>query len=176
MASRGFIELLRLADLARARKSGRHGGQESDWQGVVFEIGGQRLVAPMGQVSEVLTMPEYTSMPLVQPWMLGIANIRGRLLPLTDLSQFLQVPSRLPQMSQRKVIVIDHDAVFSGLLVDQVLGIEQFNRDQYRAEAIDSQSPFAPYNHGKFVKDQQEWFVFMPSLLAQDQRYIDAAI
>lgn len=97
MASRGFIELLRLADLARARKSGRRGGQEYDWQGVVFEIGGQRLVAPMGQVSEVLAMPEYTSLPLVKPWMLGIANIRGRLLPITDLSQFLQVPSRLTQ-------------------------------------------------------------------------------
>ena len=76
MASKGFIELLRLADLARARKSGRRSGQEYDWQGVVFEIGGQRLVAPMGQVSEVLAMPEYTSLPLVKPWMLGIANIR----------------------------------------------------------------------------------------------------
>ncbi|MGE6475515.1 chemotaxis protein CheW [Psychrobacter sp. NPDC078631] len=176
MASRGFIELLRLADLARARKSGRRGGQEFDWQGVVFEIGGQRLVAPMGQVSEVLTMPEYTSLPLVKPWMLGIANIRGRLLPLTDLSHFLQVPSRLTQMSQRKVIVIDYDNIFSGLLVDQVLGIEQFTHDQYRPEAIDHDSPFAPYNHGKFFKNGQDWYVFMPSLLAQDTQYSDAAI
>lgn len=176
MASRGFIELLRIADLARARKSSRRGGKEFDWQGVVFEIGGQRLVAPMGQVSEVLSMPEYTSLPLVKPWMLGIANIRGRLLPLTDLSRFLQVPSRLTQMSQRKVIVIDHDNLFSGLLVDQVLGIEQFTQDQYRAEALEPSSPFAPYNHGKFVKDEQDWYVFMPSLLAQDLQYIDAAI
>lgn len=176
MASKGFIELLRIADLARARKSGRRGGQEFDWQGVVFEIGGQRLVAPMGQVSEVLTMPEYTSVPLVKPWMLGIANIRGRLLPLTDLSRFLQVPSRLSQMSQRKVIVVEHDNVFSGLLVDQVLGIEQFTKDQYYPEAIEPNSPFAPYNHGKFFKDEQDWYVFMPSLLAQDLQYTDAAI
>ena len=176
MASRGFIELLRLADLARARKSGRRGGQEFDWQGVVFEIGGQRLVAPMGQVSEVLSMPEYTSLPLVKPWMLGIANISERLLPLTDLSHFLQVPSRLTQMSQRKVIVIDYDNNFSGLLVDQVLGIEQFTQEQYRPEAIDPESPFAPYNHGKFFKNDQDWYVFMPSLLAQDPQYSDAAI
>ncbi|WP_296245902.1 MULTISPECIES: chemotaxis protein CheW [unclassified Psychrobacter] len=176
MASRGFIELLRIADLARARKSDRRGGKEFDWQGVVFEIGGQRLVAPMGQVSEVLSMPEYTSLPLVKPWMLGIANIRGRLLPLTDLSRFLQVPSRLSQMSQRKVIVIDYHNMFSGLLVDQVLGIEQFTQDQYRAEALEPSSPFAPYNHGKFFKDEQDWYVFMPSLLAQDLQYIDAAI
>ena len=176
MASRGFIELLRIADLARARKSGRRGGKEFDWQGVVFEIGGQRLVAPMGQVSEILTMPEYTSVPLVKPWMLGIANIRGRLLPLTDLSRFLQVPSQLSQMSQRKVIVIDHDNVFSGLLVDQVLGIDQFTQDQYRPEALEPSSPFARYNPGKFFKDEQDWYVFMPSLLAQDLQYTDAAI
>ena len=69
-----------------------------------------------------------------------------------------------------------HDNVFSGLLVDQVLGIEQFTQDQYRAEALEPSSPFAPYNHGKFVKDEQDWYVFMPSLLAQDLQYTDAAI
>lgn len=175
MASNGFIELLRLADLAKARKSGRLGGQVYDWRGVVFEVGGQRMVAPLGEVSEVLTMPEYTSVPLVQPWLLGMANVRGRLLPLTDLAQLLQLPSKTAAMS-RKVIVVDHSTMFSGLIVDQVLGIEQFTRGQYRAEAIDSDSPFAPYNHGKFLKDQQDWFIFMPSLLAQDPRYVDAAI
>lgn len=175
MASRGFIELLRLADLAKARESGRQGGQQYDWRGVVFEIGGQRLVAPMGEVSEILSMPEYTVMPLVEPWLLGIANVRGRLLPLTDLAQFLKVPS-LQKMSQRKVMVIDHPTTFSGLLVDQVLGIEQFTRAQYQPESIDRHSPFAPYNHGKFSKGTQDWYVFMPSLLAQDSRYIDASI
>lgn len=176
MASKGFIELLRLADLGRSRKSGRLSGQEYDWQGVVFEVGGQRLVAPMDQVSEVLTMPEYTSLPLVKPWMLGIANIRGRLLPITDLSQFLQIPSRLDQLSQRKVLVTNHGNVFSGLLVDQVIGIEQFTNSQYCAEAIEPNSPFAPYNHGKFHKNGQDWYVFMPSLLAQDLQYSDAAM
>ena len=176
MASQGFIELLRLADMAKARLSGRQGGQDFDWRGMVFEIGGQRLVAPMGEVSEVLTMPEYTSIPLSKPWLLGIANVRGRLLPLTDLAKLLEVSSQLPQMSQRKVIVIDHSTIFSGLIVDKVVGIEQFTREQYRAQTINSDSPFAPYNHGKFFKDQQDWFVFMPSLLALDPRYIDAAI
>lgn len=176
MASRGFIELLRLADLAKARKSGRQSGQEAEWRGVVFEVGGQRLVAPLGEISEILMVPEYTTVPLVQPWLIGIANVRGRLLPLTDLAQFLHIPSRTRHMNQRKVMVIDHQSTFIGLLVDQVLGIEQFTRREYRAEAIDIDSPFAPYNHGKFFKDEQDWFIFLPSLLAQDPRCVDAAI
>ncbi len=176
MASTGFIELLRLADLAKARLSGRQGGEDYDWRGMVFEIGGQRLVAPLGEVSEVLAMPEYTSLPLVQPWLLGIANVRGRLLPLTDLSTLLAIPSKLPLMSQRKVVVIDHSTLFSGLIVDQVFGIEQFTRQQYQAETMGNESPFARYTHGRFIKNQQDWFIFMPSLLAQDPRYIDAAL
>ncbi|WP_201533383.1 chemotaxis protein CheW [Psychrobacter ciconiae] len=176
MASRGFIELLRLADLAKARKSGRQGGQELDWRGVVFEVGGHRLIAPMGEISEVLSMPEFTSVPMVQPWLLGIANVRGRLLPLTDLAKFLQLSGRQTPISQRKVMVIDQQAMFSGLLVDKVIGIEPFAKNQYRAEPINIDSPFAPYNHGKFLKNKQEWFVFMPSLLAQNPRYIDASL
>lgn len=176
MASKGFIELLRLADLAEARKSGRYGGKQAQWLGVVFEVAGQRLVAPMGEVSEVLSMPDLTTVPLTQPWLLGVANVRGRLLPLTDLAKFLGLPSKQIRLSQRKVLVVDQADFFSGLLIDAVLGIQQFTKAQYQAESLSSDSPFAPYNHGKFVKDGQDWFVFMPSLLAQDQRYIDAAI
>ncbi|MDO5768903.1 MAG: chemotaxis protein CheW [Psychrobacter sp.] len=176
MASRGFIELLRLADLAEARQSGRYGGKQAQWLGVVFEVAGQRLVAPMGEVSEVLSMPDLTTVPLTKPWLLGVANVRGRLLPLTDLAKFLALPSRQVRQSLRKVLVIDQPDFYSGLLVDAVLGIQQFTNSQYEATALPSDSPFVRYNHGKFVKDGEDWFVFMPSLLAQDQRYIDAAI
>jgi twitching motility protein PilI len=78
--------------------------------------------------------------------------------------------------SQRKVLVIDQPGFFSGLVIDAVLGIQQFTSAQYRAESLPSDSPLAAYSHGKFVKDEQEWFVFMPSLLVQDQRYVEAAI
>ncbi len=176
MASRGFIELLRLADLAKARETGRGNYEATQWTGIVFELAGQRLVAPMGEVSEVLTMPEYTTVPLVEPWLMGLANVRGRLLPLTDLAKYLKVESQQPRLSQKKVLVIDQDKLFSGLVVDQVLGIQQFNSMQYRDESLPTDSPFVRYTHGKFVKGQTEWSVFMPSLLANDKRYADAAV
>lgn len=173
MASRGFIELLRLADLAKARQTGRNNPDQQDWLGVVFESAGQRLIAPLGEVSEVLALPELTALPLTKPWLLGVANLRGRLLPLTDLAQFLGLQSG-ERLKNRKVMVIDHGDIFSGLLVDQVLGINRFVRTQYVAEEMTS-SPFAPYNHGKFTKDGEDFFVFMPSLLMKDARFLNAA-
>lgn len=174
MASRGFIELLRLADLAKARQTGRNNPNQEDWVGVVFEVAGERMVAPLGEVSEVLALPELTTLPMTQPWLLGVANVRGRLLPLTDLAQFLGVQS-LERLKNRKVLVIDKGDVFSGLLVDQVHGISRFVDSHYVAEEMPKTSPFAPYNHGRFSKDGESIYVFMPSLLMQDARYMNAA-
>ncbi|MDO4250747.1 MAG: chemotaxis protein CheW [Moraxella sp.] len=174
MASRGFIELVRLTDLAKARQTGRNAPERENWLGIMFELAGQRLVAPLGEVSEVLAYPELTTMPLTKPWMLGVANVRGRLLPLTDLAQFLGLHSE-KRLKSRKVLVIDQEEVFTGLLVDQVFGIGRFSEAQYIAEEPDSMSAFAPYHHGKFSKDGIEYLVFMPSLLMEDERYLNAA-
>ncbi len=177
MASRGFIELLRLADLAAARKSRRHSKSRDQWIGVAFEVAGQRFVAPMGEISEVLAMPTvYSSIPLSQPWLVGVANVRGRLLPLTDLSGFIGITAPTLRLTERKVLVIDQADIFSGLVVDKVLGIQQFDFHDYVAEPLADDSPFMPYNHGKFVKNNEDWYVFMPSLLTQDGRYLEAAV
>src|SRR3546814_12949740 len=55
------------------------------WSGIGFRLGEHWYVAPMGEVSEVLHEPRYTHLPGVKPWVRGVANLRGRLLPLMDL-------------------------------------------------------------------------------------------
>ena len=58
------------------------------WSGIGFRLGEHWYVAPMGEVSEVLHEPRYTHLPGVKPWVRGVANLRGRLLPLMDLCGF----------------------------------------------------------------------------------------
>ncbi len=176
MASRGFIELLRLADMAKSRQMGRGNHQQYQWRGIGFELAGLRMVVSIAEVSEVLALPEYTSLPLVKPWLLGLANVRGRLLPLTDLSILFNIKSQQISLNKKKVLVIDKDKLFSGLLIDKLLGIQQFNESNYRNEPFAKNSPLLPCTHGKFIQDGEEWIVFMPSLLAHHKDYIDASI
>ena len=181
MASRGFIELLRLSDLAQSRISGRHKNNQSQWLGVAFEVAGQRLVAPMGDISEILVVPDMTPIPLTHSWMRGVANVRGRLLPITDLAIFLnlathKIEPHKAESANSKVMVIDQPNIYSGLLVDQVLGIQQFELSQYEPISLPENSAFLPYNHGRFTKDGVSWYVFMPNLLVQDSRYLEAAL
>lgn len=163
-----------MADLAKARQTGRNNPDYEHWQGIAFEIANERFVAPLGEISEVLAMPELTTMPLTKPWLLGVANVRGRLLPLTDLVAFLGLHSNV-RLKDRKVMVIDSGDIFVGILVDQVLGIMRFVDAQYVAEELPKNSVFVRYYHGKFMKDGEDWKVFMPSLLVADERFGDAA-
>ncbi|WP_031798703.1 chemotaxis protein CheW, partial [Pseudomonas aeruginosa] len=59
------------------------------WSGIGFRMGGRFFVAPMGEVGEVLHEPRYTQLPGVKTWVKGVANVRGRLLPIMDLCGFL---------------------------------------------------------------------------------------
>ena len=60
------------------------------WEGVLFSVAGLQAIAPMSEVKEILNFPPaVTKVPGAKPWMLGIANVRGTLLPIVDLQYFL---------------------------------------------------------------------------------------
>lgn len=88
MAANGFIELLRLSK--RGNKNYASVQNEAErWSGIAFEMRGQYFVAPLGEVSEVIYPPKYTPVPNTQSWVKGLANIRGRLLSVSDLAHFI---------------------------------------------------------------------------------------
>lgn len=177
MALRGFIELLRLDSIAKSRKVEVQDDNDPDWQGVSFSVAGERFVAPIGEIVEVIAMPSnITQVPLSKPWLLGLANVRGQILPVADLAKFLNLNSRSEQLSRRKVLVINQQNMFFGILVDVVWNIKKFSTKQYLAKTLPNDSPFLPYNHGQFIQDDQKWPIFMPSLLTQDPRFLDASL
>jgi twitching motility protein PilI len=96
------------------------------WSGVLFRVGELRLFAPVGEVAEVLTLPEdLTPVPGVEPWVLGVANHRGTLLPVFDLVVLMQGGQPVRQAANR-VLVVHQDELPCGLVVDEVMGIRHF--------------------------------------------------
>jgi twitching motility protein PilI len=57
---------------------------------VGFRLGSERFVVPRDEVREVLMVPPaITRVPGAKSWVRGLANVRGHLLPLVDLREFL---------------------------------------------------------------------------------------
>ena len=114
-------------------------GRQDRWSGIGFRLGEHWYVTPMGEVSEVLHEPRCTQLPGVKPWVKGVANLRGRLLPIMDLCGFFG-HELSPLRKQRRVLVVEHNDVFAGLLVDEVFGLQHFEQDSF-AEPLEIPSP-----------------------------------
>src|SRR5690606_22093750 len=118
-------ELERRSRAALAGKSSS-GGLSSEWVGVGFRIGDEQFVASRKEVREVLMLPEaMTRVPGAKRWVLGIANLRGHLLPLIDLKMLLG-SGRTALKRQARVIAVNHREIPAGLVVDEVLGFRRF--------------------------------------------------
>ena len=145
------------------------------WSGIGFRLGERWCVAPMGEVSEVLHEPRFTQLPGVKSWVKGVANLRGRLLPLMDLRGFFG-EELSAQRKQRRVLVVEYNEVFVGLLVDEVLGMQHF--DQARFEPVSpgtQEGPAGMFIKGRFEREQR-WQVFSPFALVQSPRFMDVAL
>ncbi len=172
-----FAVLTDIAQRSRSMAAGLPEQQQAAelWNGIGFVLAGQRYVAPMGEVVEILHVPRFTHVPGVRPFMLGAANVRGRLLPLIDLAQFFDLPRSARSSRERRVLVVEQDDIFSGLVVDSVSGMQYFAVDDFVAAPPDIPAVVQPFIQGGYERNKEIWKVFSTVELIDDERFLDVA-
>lgn len=92
------------------------------WRAIGFRVGDHRFVSGIDEISEILmSPPPVTSIPSTRPWLLGVSNVRGNLIALVDLKQFL-FEKRTHVTTRARVLVVRQNGGNVGLLVDELLG------------------------------------------------------
>lgn len=87
------------------------------------QIAGQNWLVDMADISEVLTPPPLTPVPLSKAWFLGIANVRGNLYCVTDMAAYQHKGKASGSITNRVLLVAERHAFNAALLVDRVLGL-----------------------------------------------------
>ncbi|WP_126452623.1 chemotaxis protein CheW [Sulfuriflexus mobilis] len=140
-----------------------------------FRIGNLKMVTPVNEVAELLTYPSMSRVPGTKTWVRGIANVRGNLLPVMDLQDYLtKQPS--PLTAQSRVLVVNHGGVFSGLLVDEVLGLKHFLDEERKSKLPDVDNFIKSYLAGAYQQDDQEWGIFSMHVLAKSPLFLQVAV
>ena len=172
-----FAVLTDIAQRSRSMAAGLPEQQEAVelWNGIGFILSGERYVAPMGEVTEILRVPRFTHVPGVRSFLMGAANVRGRLLPLVDLATFFDVPRSSRSLRERRVLVVEQGDVFSGLVVDSVLGMQYFAKDSFRATPDGVPDSVRPFVSGGYERNEEVWKVFSATDLVEDERFLDVA-
>ncbi len=86
---------------------------------VVFALGEEELALPMSAVREIVRMLPLAPVPRAPAYLLGLANLRGRVLPVLDLRRLMGAEPRAPSACTR-VLVLEHRGSRLGLMVDAV--------------------------------------------------------
>lgn len=132
----------------------------TEWVGVGFRIGHEQFVASREQVREVLMLPEnMTRVPGAKRWLLGIANLRGHLLPIIDLKMMLG-SGRTTLRRNTRVISINHREVPAGLVVDEVLGFRRFTDSEFRDKWPETAVRCDRFIKGAYERGQDSWPIF----------------
>ena len=176
LRDRPFELLIELERRARAAAAGqREGATGQEWIGVAFRMAGETFLVARDETREVIGLPApITRVPGARPWICGLANLRGQLLPIIDLKQYLGSGETVPSRNTR-VLVVNHREIPAGLVVDEVIGFRRFGDQEFREDAPPTLVRCDRYLAGSFRRGTEAWPVMSLRTLVESTAFLQAA-
>ncbi len=100
--------------------------EHQEWNGVLFRVGDDKVLAPMAMLQEIVPAPTWIHVPGVHPWLRGLANIHGTLVPVVDLEGYLFGRNLAGSRAKQRLLVINDGVNRVGVLVPEVMGMKHF--------------------------------------------------
>jgi chemotaxis signal transduction protein len=107
----------------------------------LFALSGSRFAVDVRGAREVAVFDELTVVPRAPRQLLGVANLRGTVIPIADVGPLLGLPELRPGRSVRTLVLRD-GALLAAVAVDDVLGLEPFD------DVLPAAAPAAPRDRG----------------------------
>lgn len=86
---------------------------------VTFEVGSEEFAIPILSVQEINRMMEITRVPQSPPFVEGVINLRGKIIPVVDLRQRFGM-ERVERNGDSRIIVVEVKGRVIGFTVDRV--------------------------------------------------------
>lgn len=102
---------------------------------LIFRIANETFGLRLATVAEIARLPELARMPLVPRCLLGLANLRGTVLPVMSLRILLNLPD-LQANEQSRLVVLRGDAPV-GFVVDRIERLMQVAPSQLEPNEAD---------------------------------------
>ena len=96
---------------------------------ISFSVGEEEYGLELARVKEVIRVREITWLPKAPSFVRGIINLRGDVIPIIDLRDEFGLDSR-EDTAQTRVIVVEMEGRFMGLVVDSASQVVRISADQ----------------------------------------------
>lgn len=109
---------------------------------VTFKLGNEQYGILVQNVREIIKARSFTKVPNAPPYLEGVINLRGQILPVINLKKLLNIEladekangglneeDKIKRLTQTRIIVVELGEEDVGLLVDQVIGVMQVSKE-----------------------------------------------
>jgi len=99
---------------------------EGSFQVVEFILAYEKYALETAFISEVYPLKELTPLPCTPEFVLGIVNVRGKILSVVDIKKLFGLPAKgLTDLN--KLLIVHAASMEIGILADQIVGIRSIS-------------------------------------------------
>jgi len=114
-------------------------------QVVCFKVGSEEYGIEILKVQEILKLPKVTMLPKSAPYIMGVIDLRGKVIPIINLSRRFSHESKVDNTDKR-AIVVDIRGRQIGLAIDTVSHVVKFD-----ASNIEPAPPILKGISGRYI-------------------------
>ncbi|GIQ69922.1 chemotaxis protein CheW [Xylanibacillus composti] len=95
-------------------------------QYVEFVVSEERYAVKISLIQEIIKMQDITAVPNVRPYIKGVINLRGKVVPVISLRKLFHMEEQ-EETKLSRIIVVNHREEAVGMLVDKVNKVTTFS-------------------------------------------------
>ncbi len=138
-----------------------------------IQAGSDYWLLDLADSGEIVPLTPLTAVPLTKPWFAGIANIRGSLYSVIDLSAFLGNEATPQNASSRLLLIGTRYGTNAALLVTRMVGLRYV--DALTPEAPDGRVP--TWAREAYADNQgRRWKRIKVRELLSDEAFMDIGV
>jgi twitching motility protein PilI len=134
------------------------------------------LLFELAETGEIVSVPSImTKVPRTREWFLGLANVRGQLVGVVDLSRYFGGPATPIDATSRAVLLSPSLGVNAAILVTRVQGLR--NLDELSAQSVEVPAVAASLAVGGWRDNAgAQWVEISLGSLAQSEDFLQIGV
>ena len=129
---------------------------DQEGQLVIFQLNDQQYALPVHQIQEIVKMTAITRIPNTKPYVEGIINLRGNIIPVINLNRRLNLPVSGYDDATR-IIVVEQKGQKVGIIVDNVTEVGRCAESEVVPPSVVGDD--VDYLNGVVKKDNNLWLL-----------------
>jgi twitching motility protein PilI len=138
---------------------------------LALQVGKEHWLIDLSDAAEVIPVPAISPVPLARAWFVGVANVRGNLYSVSDLSAFLGGAPLKLSPEARLVVLSERFHCGAALLVARSIGL----RAADTLKPVEAAAPLRWVRAQYSDKEGRPWKELDVQALIKDEAFLEAS-